>query len=335
MVDYIKSLNEFYKKRILVVGDYCIDEFWHVKNLMISPESMNLRYDVSRRKSKSNPGAAGNVVCCLNALGVEVYATGIIGNDKYSKELIEMLNKRKINTSGMIFQSGMETSCFARLKSGENFPYFSQEGPRIDFSNDDEVTKNSLEQLLNFIKLNSDKLDAIIVTDYDESGIGLIQEEFLKGIVDISKKYGLLLVGNSRKRVSEFVGFTSVVSNLKESELAYGKRIISVHETSRDLISKLGLESILITRDKDGMTISTKDGKIEDIPATRSEKEIVCVCGAGDVSTCVFTLGLCSGLNHIESARLSNYAAGVAVIYPGLKLVEREELENYLKQKVL
>jgi len=320
------NIDKFSEKSVLVLGDFCLDEYLYGNASSLAPEAPILRLVIEDKVITA--GAAGNVAFGVKALGAKVYATGVIGQDENSNELINKMHENGIDTIGMIFQKGRVTSKYSRIAVGDkHFP--KQKIVRFDTENKESVNEGTIQKIVDFVKSKSGKIDAIIVADYDEVGRGIVQPDLLKEIRNIAEDNGIILIGDSRKNISDFRGFTSVVPNIFETELAYGRKIGSIKDAAESLIKNLELKSILITKDKEGMEVCTSDGEYAVIPSYATR--IVDVCGAGDTVTCTFTLGLCSGLSFIDSARLASYAASISVAKEGTATVSKDELKDYIK----
>jgi D-beta-D-heptose 7-phosphate kinase/D-beta-D-heptose 1-phosphate adenosyltransferase len=322
------NIDTFTNKRVLLIGDYCMDEFFEGEANSVSPEAPVLRVLVE--SIKTNPGMTGNITVGVRALGAETYAAGIIGDDETSKKLISEFKDKGINTEGMFFQEKRLTPKFSRVVvGGKKFP--KQSAIRFDVENTEAVSSVSLQKLFNFIERLKDSLDAIIVADYDEVGKGVIRKELLDKITSLAKKNNIVLVGDSRENLRNFNGFPCVVPNIAEAESVCTGKNNSISEMSKELISKLKLDAVLITRDRDGMEITTRDGKNKAIPALA--KRVVDVNGVGDTVTCAFTLSLCSGLDYLKAAKVASYAAAIAVSKPMLAVVTLSELREAVKNE--
>jgi len=77
-------------KKILVLGDYIIDEYWHSDVSRISPESPNPINKIYNQETR--PGGAGNVVENLIALGADV--TAVYGDNHCRKVRVVSDNKQ-------------------------------------------------------------------------------------------------------------------------------------------------------------------------------------------------------------------------------------------------
>ncbi len=323
----INLLNKLSEKNVLVIGDYCVDEFWYGENVGIAPAGIKSKVPrFLEREVKTNPGMTGNIAAGISALGAKCYAAGVIGNDEASKILISFFNERRIDYKGMIFQEDRITSRFLRnmILSDNNPPEFYS---RWDRENHGKMNENSSKSLIKFIETIGPSFDAIVVADYNEHGEGIINPEILNGIRETAKKENIFLIGDSRKNFNQFEDFTCIKPNLKEAGQLYRGEISSLEESAQEIIKALNLKSLLVTKDNKGMEIFTREGLRKSFP-TYAEN-IVSVDGAGDTVTCAFTLGVISGLGYVDATKLASYAAAIAVSKPGVDVVTFEELKNF------
>jgi len=87
-------LNNFHKKKIVVIGDVMLDEYWDGNVNRISPEFPIPIVDVTNKESY-HPGGAANVAANISTLGGKVSLFGFTGKDEPGKKLRKIL--REIN----------------------------------------------------------------------------------------------------------------------------------------------------------------------------------------------------------------------------------------------
>jgi D-glycero-beta-D-manno-heptose-7-phosphate kinase len=131
-------------------------------------------------------------------------------------------------------------------------------------------------------------------------------------------------------------GITAATPNESELESMHHTRITneatSVEKLGQQTLKSLRLESLIVTRGKDGMMIFERNNKPKHIPVYGSD-EAADVTGAGDTVIAVFTLALAAGATYSEAAELANYAAGIVVMKRGTATVRREELLAALRNE--
>jgi rfaE bifunctional protein kinase chain/domain len=131
----------------------------------------------------------------------------------------------------------------------------------------------------------------------------------------------------------EFSGVTAATPNESEVEEALGIRIGSGNDNDWErllaagdqIAGEMDLESLVITRGKDGMVVFPRRHKPVDIPIHGSD-EVADVTGAGDTVIAAFTAALAAGASAEEAAHLANYAGGIVVMKRGTATVSQQEL---------
>jgi len=135
--------------------------------------------------------------------------------------------------------------------------------------------------------------------------------------------------------VRNVAGITAATPNESEVEHALGIRIGDDWErlvAAGDQVSgQLNLESLLITRGKDGMVVFPRRHKPVDIPIYGTD-EVADVTGAGDTVIATFTAALAAGGTAEEAAHLANYAGGIVVMKRGTATVTQQELLDAIEK---
>ena len=94
-------------------------------------------------------------------------------------------------------------------------------------------------------------------------------------------------------------------------------------------MERMQLQSLVITRGRDGMVAFDRKHKPVDIPIVGSD-QVADVTGAGDTVIAAFTAALAAGATTEEAAQLANYAGGIVVMKRGTATVSRDELLHAL-----
>jgi rfaE bifunctional protein kinase chain/domain len=143
------------------------------------------------------------------------------------------------------------------------------------------------------------------------------------------------LILDSRYRLLEYAGATAATPNEPEVEAALGVRIgqdwEKVTQAGQQIMERMQLQSLLITRGRDGMVAFDQRHPPVDIPIYGSD-EVADVTGAGDTVIATFSAALATGASTEEAAQLANYAGGIVVMKRGTATVSREELLRAIEQ---
>lgn len=318
-MDYLKL---FSKARILVIGDFMLDQFvWGSVN-RISPEAPVPVVNVQRESYM--PGGALNVANNIRTLGGTVYPCGVVGRDLEGRMLVKTIRREGIETGGVIYDASRRTTLKTRIIA------HSQQVVRFDREKAEDISKEDRAAMMRFIRAAIEKTDVIIVEDY---GKGVIQPALLEELLKLAKKHKKpVVVDPKEKHFSYYKGATAITPNRKE---AYGaiehSERLPMKDVGKKLLSKLALEGVLMTLGEDGMALFEKDGSVTQIPT--AAREVYDVSGAGDTVISVFSMALAVGAKMKDAARISNIAAGIVVGKLGTATVTPEELERALRKE--
>ena len=310
----IKIVNSFKDRKIGVIGDLMLDQYVFGDTDRVSPEAPVPVVLV--KKENFVPGGAGNTANNIAVLGGKVYIVGIIGRDTAGQRLEEELQKRGVNTQGVIKDSRSPTIQKTRVISR------GQHIVRIDKENYSEPTADEENKAIDFISANIRKWDALVFSDYAK---GFLSKNLIQEIIDLAKKYNKFVIADTKpKQAFYFRGVSLVSPNLKEAKEFSGEEILE--RVGGEIQKKLDC-NVLITQGADGMTLF--EGKrIKHFSA--KAKEVFDVSGAGDTVVGAFALAQAAGADLETAAIIANQAAGVAVSKVGTAIVSLEELRKNL-----
>ncbi len=325
------KLNSLKSPKILVVGDFGIDEMIYGQTERISREApvLILQHD----KTKIILGTASNAANNLATLGKnKVYALGVIGCDYHGEILLKTLKENKIDTSFMINDKTRKTTCKTRI-SGSISTSITQQIVRIDRQSSNEISKETQDKVIENLKRAIPLVDGIILSDYH---LGTLTKEVCASAIKIAKEHNKIVVVDAQKDLDKYVGANAITPNQPDSEkyLGYFINENNVEESAYALSNKLDIENVLITRGSDGMSLLENHGsstKYSQIKAF-NKKEVFDVTGAGDTVAAAFTLSLCSNFTPYEAMFIGNLAASIAVRYFGCHSVSYEELKAEIEK---
>jgi bifunctional ADP-heptose synthase (sugar kinase/adenylyltransferase) len=125
----------------------------------------------------------------------------------------------------------------------------------------------------------------------------------------------------------QFSGITAATPNEAEVEEILGIRVGNdwnrLVAAGEQIVGEMKLESLLITRGKDGLVAFPRRHRAIDIPICGSD-EVADVTGAGDTVIATFTAALAAGADTEEAAHLANYAGGIVVMKRGTATVSHQ-----------
>lgn len=318
-------VSMFPETTVTVVADLVADEFIFGEISRVSREAPVLI--LKHREREVVPGGGANAVYNLADLGVKVLPVGVIGNDEPGRLLLQKFRKKHIPLSGIEKVPGYSTVTKTRVLAGMTHTS-RQQVVRYDREPEGPPPERALRHLVmnarQFVKAS----DAVLVSDY---GYGAATPQICRALGCDS----LPTIVDSRYRMLEYAGVTGATPNEPEVEEALGVKIghdvEKLHWAAEELMRRMKLKSLVITRGRDGMLAMERKHKPVEIPIFGSD-QVTDVTGAGDTVIATFTAALGAGASTEEAARLANYAGGIVVMKRGTATVSHQELLDAIDQ---
>jgi len=293
-----KIVESFPKLTVAVLADLVADEFVFGEISRVSREAPVLI--LTHRDRKVVPGGGANAIYNLADLGVNVLPVGVVGDDEPGRLLLRAFRHKRIPVSGVFKDKSYTTVTKTRILAG--FAHTAgQQVVRLDREPTEGPNAHLRRELVLAAREYARASDALLVSDY---GYGAATPTLLNVI---REKRGLDKVPvtlDSRHRMLEFTGITAATPNESEVEEVLGIRIGEGRDRANDwerllaagdqIAGAMNLESLVITRGKDGMVVFPRRHKPVDIPIYGSD-EVADVTGAGDTVIATFTAGLAAG----------------------------------------
>lgn len=307
------AVPSFRKAHLLVVGDVMLDRYWHGDTGRISPEAPVPVVKVGEREDR--PGGAANVALNLASLGCNAHLVGATGEDEAELALKECLQAAGV---GCFFQrvEGQPTITKLRVISRQ------QQLLRVDFeegfaSLDQAALQQQVGDLL-------EGKGALILSDYQKGVLNDCQP-----LIKAAQERDIpVLVDPKGSDFERYRGATLLTPNLAEFEAVVGKLESEQQliDKGRELIQRLELDALLLTRSEKGMTLLRADQPELHLPARAHE--VFDVTGAGDTVISVLAASLAAGGSLENAVALANVAAGLVVAKLGTASVSAPELQR-------
>jgi len=323
-----KIIEAFPRVTVAVLGDMVADEFVFGEISRVSREAPVLI--LRHRERTIVPGGGANAVNNLADLGVNVLPVGIVGTDEPGRMLLRAFRHKRIPVSGILKDKDHATTSKTRILAG--MPHtWRQQVVRIDREPESELSVHMARELALATREYLRASDALLVSDY---GYGAANPRILAAAM--SRRSGSIpVVLDSRHRMLEFSGVTAATPNEPEVEEALGIKIgqdwNALSGAGAEIVSRMKLQSLLITRGRDGMVAFSEKHKPVDIPIFGGD-EVTDVTGAGDTVIATYTAALATGAGAEDAAHLANYAGGIVVMKRGTATVTRDELLHAIEQ---
>jgi rfaE bifunctional protein kinase chain/domain len=319
-VNYKDLFDKFNGLRILVIGDVMLDAYVMGKVNRISPEAPVPI--VSLENEDARIGGAGNVALNLLTLGAKPIICGVIGEDSSGDKLLNLFEKNRISTDGIVKSMARKTTVKTRVISNK------QQLLRIDSESTFPLLESEEIKLNNTIQnIINQGIDGIIFEDYNK---GVLTDSVIQNAIKIAKEKDIpTAVDPKKENFLSYKGVSLFKPNLKE--LKEGLNLNFDFNTNKELFEK-GIELLeeklqneisFVTLSENGVFIKNQTEKYY-VPAHM--RSISDVSGAGDTVIAVATLCLISGASTKQIAEISNLAGGLVCEKSGVVSISKNEL---------
>jgi D-glycero-beta-D-manno-heptose-7-phosphate kinase len=316
-------VERFSSKTIVVLGDFVADAFQFGDITRVSREAPVLI--LKHRETQIVPGGGANAANNFASLGAKVIPITAVGEDEPGHRLREFFRAKKIDVSGIFPAKGWTTPTKTRFLAGWAHKV-GQQVLRVDYEPNQALSSSIHEKIHAKLGRAIKKADAIAVSDY---GFGVAVPAELGKLLARSKRAIATLDSRYHLPAYARAGLHSATPNEGEMESLHhatiGKNLAELERCGRSTLAEMKLQSLLITRGRDGIALFQPGQQTAHIPIHGSD-QAVDVTGAGDTVLAAYTLGLASGASPLEAAHLANIAGGLVVMKRGTATVSRAEL---------
>jgi len=303
------NLNKFNDARIAVIGDFCLDVYWHADMTKSELSRETPHFPLPIVQERLSPGGAGNVVMNLLALEPKsVAALGVFGEDWRGVALKDLLKKAGADVSGVVTASDRVTNTYIKpLRKGfaENVVY---EDPRLDFTNYDPLDSATERMLIAALDRLAKKIDVLCVCD--QMPCGCVTEKVRAKIVALAKA-GLTVVVDSRDRIGLYTDVIVKPNEIESARAFKGAIPETAFEKLAAALEKRTGRPAIVTAGARGCYVSEK-GKVVHVKACKVTGEID-FCGAGDTFLSGTAAALAAGYPLVDAARIACCASSVTI----------------------
>jgi D-beta-D-heptose 7-phosphate kinase/D-beta-D-heptose 1-phosphate adenosyltransferase len=317
-----KLLEQDARPRVLLVGDVMLDRYVWGDVERISPEAPIPILRIERQEHRL--GGAGSVAAMLAALGAETILASVVGNDEEGRAVTQLLDNLEINRRLVLRVDDRITTTKERLLGRAQFRYPHQM-MRVDRECTAAISGEALELLLAGIGRCMDEIDLVLVSDYNK---GVCKGDLFPRLITLANKVGVPVVADPVKDADyrRYAGCTCITPNRAEAARALGMRIATPQEglaAARKLL-EFGLESVIVTLDRDGMAWVDRSGQARLFSAR--PRQVCDITGAGDMVLSVLGYMLAAGADAAAAIEVANVAGGLEVERLGVVPLSRQEI---------
>ena len=319
----IELVERLPRSRVLLVGDVMMDRYLYGDVERISPEAPVpvLHY----RREELRLGGAGNVAANLATLNAAVSVVAAVGSDEAGGHVRRLLTEAGASCDGLVEISDRPTVTKMRLVGSAQHRH-AQTMLRLDYEDRGAVADDVAAEIVRRVESLLDKTDVLCVEDYNK---GLLTPGVCRAIIDAARKRNVPVIVDPAviSDYSRYAGATAIKLNRVETEKATGLPVETPEQwqaAAERLLEVLNLEAAIITLDKSGSFLATRDGERRWLK-TRA-RQVFDVTGAGDMVHAMLTAARAAGATWAEAVALANVAAGLEVERFGCVPIRPDEI---------
>jgi len=308
-------IEAFGRLRVAVVGDFFLDKYLDIEPSLaeVSVETGKTAHQVIA--VRHSPGAAGTVVCNLEALGAgTLHAVGLTGEDGEGYELRQDLAALDCGSKHLHADPDRMTPTYLKPRDCGDAS-LAGEHSRYDTKNRTPTSRETEQRIIQSIESLLPQIDAMIILDQvAELDCGVVTTAIRNHLADAASRYAnVVFWADSRCRIRSFrrvlvkANQFEVVDreNRPDDEVALNELVAAIPA----LRARTGAP-VYVTRGSAGMIVS--DGQPVLVPGVRVEGPLDPTC-AGDSATAGAVLALAAGASLPEAALLGNLVASITI----------------------
>lgn len=300
---------------ILVIGDIMLDKFLYCESMRDSPEFP--APILTPIKEDLVLGGAANVAKNIISLGANAALIGVIGKDKDAISLKTLLKGAGLKDNFLISSKAETTTSKKRIICNK------LQLARIDNEKSVDLDKH-LQALKTIINENINKVDGVIISDYNK---GVINLDISKFIIETALKNNkVVLVDPKKNNFDIYQNAQYITPNLNEIKIAAktdSNNFNMIEEKIKKLCKDIN-SNILITKSENGLSLVKINGDVINIEGEKISNPDV--TGAGDTVIASFALSILNNNSEKESAKFANQAASKVVQKNATSTVSVEEI---------
>jgi D-beta-D-heptose 7-phosphate kinase/D-beta-D-heptose 1-phosphate adenosyltransferase len=324
LIQLIESLPP---TRVLLLGDFMMDRYVYGNAERLSPEAPVPVLHFQQEQWRL--GGAGSVAANLAALGARVSVVGSVGKDDVADKLIAGLSEIGADTTGLVCCTDRPTTCKMRLVGSAQHRH-PQTMLRLDFENAQPLSSQFEDDLIAQIERQLPACDVFCIEDYNK---GVVTPRVCQTAIAAARRLGkpVLIDPANINDYSKYRGCNCIKLNRTETQRATGIKPAAEEQfaaAGAKLLDVLDLEAAVVTLDKDGAYLATKQG--ENRWLRTRQRQVFDVTGAGDMVLAMLAVARAAGATWTEAVALANIAGGLEVEKFGAVPIQPHEILHEL-----
>lgn len=323
----LEVVDRFRHKRVAVIGDLVLDEYWVGRSSRISREAPVLILE--HEGDRHVPGGAANAAMNVRSLGGVPLVVGRLGSDPAGVALRRALRASGLDTTRLSRNGSGGTIVKTRILAGSSHAA-RQQIVRLDRGHSEPLARSDERKLAHAARQAVRRGDAALLSDY---GYGVLGRGVRRAAIAEARRVGVPVVVDSRYDLRSYRGATLLTPN--EHEVLEALHLPSLRapvlrRAGESLVKEGGARAVWITRGSDGMLLFERGSRPLGLSIVGSS-DVADVTGAGDAVSATGALALAAGASQLQAAILATYAASIVVMKRGTATVSREELKDQIR----
>jgi rfaE bifunctional protein kinase chain/domain len=248
---------------------------------------------------------------------------------------VKQFRENGIDASGIVHAKNWSTPTKTRFLAGWTHTA-SQQVLRVDREPCCAPPDPTLAKVAAKLRSKLRTADGLAVSDY---GFGIASPRAVaKATRAMKRKLPVTLDARYALQAYAGRGITAATPNEAELEALHhttiGRNTGELEKRGLATLRKMALQSLLVTRGKDGMALFQKGRKSAIHIPVHGSDQAVDVTGAGDTVLAAYTLALACGAKPFDAAHIANIAGGLVVMKRGTAVVTQAELLAAIRGEV-
>jgi D-beta-D-heptose 7-phosphate kinase/D-beta-D-heptose 1-phosphate adenosyltransferase len=327
----IEIVERLPRARVVLVGDLMLDRYLFGNAERLSPEAPVPVLHYQREELRL--GGAGGVAANLATLGADVRVVGVVGHDDAGRHVREHLQSFGASADSLVDTADRPTVSKVRLVGLAQHRH-PQQMMRIDFEEHGPLSPELAGQIVERIEAELPGADLLCLEDYNK---GVLAHDVCGRVIASARQRGVPVIIDPANipDYARYSGATALKLNRLETGRATGLPVGNPDEydaAATLLLDRLALEAVVITLDKSGAYLATRDGERRWLK-TRP-RQVYDVTGAGDMVLAMLAMARAAGASWVEAVSLANVAGGLEVEKFGSVPITRDEIVQELLSEV-
>jgi D-beta-D-heptose 7-phosphate kinase / D-beta-D-heptose 1-phosphate adenosyltransferase len=327
----IQIVRTLPRSSVLLLGDMMLDKYLYGNAERVSPEApvLVLHY----QSEELRLGGAANVAAMLATLNAQVRAVGVVGTDGAADDIRRLMRQMGIDPDPLVVCNDRPTTCKLRLVGAAQHRH-AQQLMRLDYENPSAVTDAIVGQIVSRTEERLEGCAAVCIEDYNK---GAVCEPVCTQVIAAARKRKIpvLVDPAAVSNYGKYRGATALKLNRAEAGRATGIDLEGSEQyqaAAEKLLDMLDLEAAIVTLDRNGAYLATRDGQRRWLKHARP-RQVFDATGAGDMVLAMLAVARAAGASWVEAVALGNVAAGLEVERFGTVPIRPDEIVQELQDE--